>query len=95
MAFHFVNLGVDRAPARQLADAVIAGIEGAMVTARALRSPAPFEAVLAVLASHASAVTPKSAARKGANSAPGQGFGFSSCAKVGARLSYRGTRSLC
>jgi pimeloyl-ACP methyl ester carboxylesterase len=45
--------------------AVIAGIEGAMVTARALRSPAPFEAVLAVLASHASAVTPKSAARTG------------------------------
>jgi hypothetical protein len=36
-----------------------------MVTARALRSPAPSEAVLAVLASHASAVTPKSAGRKG------------------------------
>ena len=65
MAFHFVNLGLERAPARQLADAVIAGMEGAMVTARALRSPAPFEAVLAVLAGHASAVTPKSAARKG------------------------------
>jgi TetR/AcrR family transcriptional regulator, lmrAB and yxaGH operons repressor len=65
MAFHFVNLGLDRAPARQLADAVIAGMEGALVTARALRSPAPFEAVLAVLAGHASAVTPKGAARKG------------------------------
>jgi hypothetical protein len=34
-----------------------------MVTACALCSPAPFEAVLAVLASHASAVTPKTAAR--------------------------------
>ena len=65
MAFHFVNLGLDRAPARQLADAVIAGMEGALVTARALRSPAPFEAVLAVLAGHASAVTAKSAARQG------------------------------
>src|ERR1700722_1763067 len=65
MAFHFVNLRLDRAPARQLADAVIAGMEGALVTARALRSPAPFEAVLAVLAGHASAVTAKSAARQG------------------------------
>ena len=32
MAFHFVDLGLDRAPARQLADAVIAGVEGALVT---------------------------------------------------------------
>jgi len=64
MAFHFVNLGLDRAPARQLADAVIAGVEGALVTARALRSPAPFEAVLAALAAQATALTPKTAARK-------------------------------
>lgn len=64
MAFHLVNLGLERAPARQLAHATIAGVEGALVTARALRDPAPFEAVLAVLASHASAVLPKSGSRK-------------------------------
>jgi TetR/AcrR family transcriptional regulator, lmrAB and yxaGH operons repressor len=64
MAFHLVDLGLDRAPARQLADTVIAGVQGAMVTARALRSPAPFESVLAVLASHAGAVTQKGVSRK-------------------------------
>ena len=40
LAFHFVTFGVDRAAARTLADAVIAGVEGAMITSRALRSPA-------------------------------------------------------
>lgn len=65
MAFHLVDLGLEHALARQLAHATVAGVEGALVTARALRSPAPFEAVVAALASHASAVTPKSAGRKG------------------------------
>ena len=64
MAFHFVDLGLERASARRLAHATIAGVEGALVTARALRDPAPFEAVMAVLAAQASAVTPKSASRK-------------------------------
>ena len=64
MAFHFVDLGLERASARQLAHATIAGVEGALVTARALRSPAPFEAVLAVLADHASTVMPKKTSRK-------------------------------
>ena len=54
LAFHFVDFGLDRAAARQLADAVIAGVEGALVTARALRTPAPFDAVRTILAAHAS-----------------------------------------
>jgi TetR/AcrR family transcriptional repressor of lmrAB and yxaGH operons len=41
LAFHFVAFGVDRAAARVLAHAVIAGVGGAMITSRALRSPAP------------------------------------------------------
>ena len=39
LAFPFVAFGVDRAAARGLADAVLAGVEGAMITSRALRSP--------------------------------------------------------
>ena len=55
LAFHFVDFGLNRAAARQLADAVIAATEGALVTARALRSPAPFDAVRTILTDHASA----------------------------------------
>lgn len=62
LAFHFVAFGVDREAARTLADAVIAGAEGAMVTSRALRSPAPWDAVRAVLARQA-AVSPKRSRR--------------------------------
>ncbi|HEX3489379.1 MAG TPA: TetR/AcrR family transcriptional regulator [Streptosporangiaceae bacterium] len=51
LAFHFVAFGVDRAAARELAHAVIAGVQGAMVTSRALRSPAPYDAVRTVLVS--------------------------------------------
>ncbi|MEU5563399.1 TetR/AcrR family transcriptional regulator [Micromonospora musae] len=51
LAFHFIVLGIEQAPARVLADAVVAGVEGALVTARALRSPAPFDAVRAALVS--------------------------------------------
>jgi TetR/AcrR family transcriptional regulator, lmrAB and yxaGH operons repressor len=46
-----------------LADAVIAGVEGAMITSRALRSPAPYDSVRAVLVSHAATVSPKTASR--------------------------------
>lgn len=51
LAFHFVAFGVDRAAARELAHAVIAGVQGAMITSRALRSPAPYDAVRTVLVS--------------------------------------------
>jgi len=63
LAFHFVAFGVERAPARVLADAVIAGIQGAMITSRALRSPTPYEAVRTVLVGHAASVSPKSTDR--------------------------------
>jgi TetR/AcrR family transcriptional regulator, lmrAB and yxaGH operons repressor len=61
LAFHFVAFGVGQAAARVLADAVIAGVEGAMITSRALRSPAPYDAVRTVLLSHAATVSTKSA----------------------------------
>jgi AcrR family transcriptional regulator len=59
LAFHFVAFGVDRAAARELAHAVIAGVQGALVTSRALRSPAPYDAVRAVLVGQAANVSPK------------------------------------
>jgi len=63
LAFHFVAFGVERASARVLADAVIASVEGAMITSRALRSPAPYESVRTVLAGHAASVSPRTAGR--------------------------------
>jgi len=63
LAFHFVGFGLDRAAARVLAEAVIAGVEGAMITSRALRSPAPYDSLRAVLVSHVAAVSPKNASR--------------------------------
>jgi TetR/AcrR family transcriptional regulator, lmrAB and yxaGH operons repressor len=64
LVFHFVAFGVDRAAARVLADAVIAGVQGAMVTSRALRSPSPYDSVRGVLAGHAAIVSPKTASRR-------------------------------
>lgn len=64
LAFHFVDFGLDRAAARQLADAVIAGTEGALVTARALRSPTPFDAVRTALVAQAGSVAAKAAPRR-------------------------------
>jgi hypothetical protein len=64
LAFHLVDFGLDRGAAHQLAHAVIAAVEGALVTSRALRSPVPFDAVRAVLAAHARAVAPEPAARR-------------------------------
>lgn len=64
LAFHFVEFGLDHAPARQLADAVLAGVEGALITARARRSPAPFDAAKAALASYAATLAPKAPARR-------------------------------
>lgn len=57
LAFHFVAFGVERAAARVLADAVIAGVQGAMITSRALKSPKPYESLRKVLVSHAAQVS--------------------------------------
>jgi TetR/AcrR family transcriptional regulator, lmrAB and yxaGH operons repressor len=64
LAFHFVDFGLDSASARQLADAVLAGVEGALVTSRALRSPSPFDAVRAVAVGYARAAAPKAGPRR-------------------------------
>ncbi|MEU0789074.1 TetR/AcrR family transcriptional regulator [Amycolatopsis sp. NPDC005961] len=53
LAFHFITFGVEQAAARSLADAVIAGVEGAMITSRARHSPAPYDAVKLTLADFA------------------------------------------
>ncbi|SDM83768.1 TetR/AcrR family transcriptional regulator [Actinacidiphila guanduensis] len=63
LAFHFVAFGMGSGDAQVLADAVIAGVQGAMITSRALRSPAPYESVRAALVSHAAAVSPGNADR--------------------------------
>ena len=64
LAFHFVDFGLDAAPARLLADAVMAGVEGALITSRALRSPSPFDAVRTVMAGYARAAAPKATPRR-------------------------------
>jgi AcrR family transcriptional regulator len=64
LAFHFAAFGVDQAAARELAHAVIAGVQGAMVTSRALQSPVPYDAVRAVLVSQAASVSPKTSGRR-------------------------------
>ena len=64
LAFHFVTFGVDRVAARQLAHGVIAGVQGAMITSRALRSPAPYDAVRTALVSHAASMSPKVSGRR-------------------------------
>jgi hypothetical protein len=45
-----------------LADALFAGMQGALITSRALHSPAPFDAVKLTLVSQAVNVLPKGAA---------------------------------
>ncbi|MEV4626793.1 TetR/AcrR family transcriptional regulator [Micromonospora sp. NPDC049523] len=64
LAFHFVVLDIDQTAARVLADAVIAGVEGALVTARALHSPTPFDAIRAALVSLAASGSPKGSRHK-------------------------------
>lgn len=64
LTHHFVAFGLERPTARTLADAVIAGVEGAMVTARAQRSPAPYDAVQTVMTHYAASVSPKSSGRQ-------------------------------
>jgi TetR/AcrR family transcriptional regulator, lmrAB and yxaGH operons repressor len=53
LAFQFAFFGMARADARELAEVVVSGVEGALVTARAFRSPAPFDSMLAALVNHA------------------------------------------
>ncbi|MGI5500071.1 TetR/AcrR family transcriptional regulator [Lentzea sp. CA-135723] len=54
LAGHFAAFGLTAADARRLADATVAGAEGALITARALRDPAPFDAMIDVLTRSAS-----------------------------------------
>ena len=49
LASHFAAFGLAADSAHELADALVAGVEGALITSRALRSPTPFESVLAAL----------------------------------------------
>jgi TetR/AcrR family transcriptional regulator, lmrAB and yxaGH operons repressor len=56
LASHLVAYGMKAGDAHDLADAVIAGVEGAMVTSRALRSESPYEAVRAVLVNQATSL---------------------------------------
>lgn len=49
LAFHFTVFGMDSAEARLRAEAVVPAVEGALITAHALRSLSPFESMLAVL----------------------------------------------
>jgi TetR/AcrR family transcriptional repressor of lmrAB and yxaGH operons len=53
LAFHFAFRGMDRSRARELAEVVVSGVEGALVTARAFRSSAPFDSMLAALVNQA------------------------------------------
>ncbi|MFI5610292.1 TetR/AcrR family transcriptional regulator [Amycolatopsis sp. NPDC051903] len=53
IAFQLIVLGLGNAAALELAHAVIAGVQGAEVTSRALRGPEPFEAVRGVLVARA------------------------------------------
>jgi TetR/AcrR family transcriptional regulator, lmrAB and yxaGH operons repressor len=63
LASHFVVLGAERAAAHTLAEAVVTGAEGVMIVSRALRSPAPYDAMLAALLGQADALAPASSGR--------------------------------
>jgi TetR/AcrR family transcriptional regulator, lmrAB and yxaGH operons repressor len=68
LAFHFAFFGMDRAGARELAEVSVSGVEGALVTARAFRSPAPFDSMLVILADRAARLG--AAGPRGASGAP-------------------------
>ena len=57
LAFHFTVFGMDNAEARLRSEAVVSAVEGALITAHALRSLSPFESVLAVLVDKANILT--------------------------------------
>jgi TetR/AcrR family transcriptional repressor of lmrAB and yxaGH operons len=74
LAFQFAFFGMDRASARELAEVVVSAVEGALVTARAFRSPAPFDSVLAALVNHAThlgTADPAGTSELGKRSQPG------------------------
>ncbi|MFD4673283.1 TetR/AcrR family transcriptional regulator [Lentzea sp. NPDC058450] len=54
LAGHFAAFAMAPDDARRLADATVAGAEGALITARALRDDAPFDAMIDVLTRSAS-----------------------------------------
>ncbi|GAB3393634.1 TetR/AcrR family transcriptional regulator [Humibacter soli] len=56
-AFHLLSFGVERSSARSLAEAVIAGVEGAMITSRASRSADPWASVDASLRVYAKSLS--------------------------------------
>jgi TetR/AcrR family transcriptional regulator, lmrAB and yxaGH operons repressor len=53
LTFQFGFFGMGRSSARELAEVVVSGVEGALVTARAFRSPTPFDSILAALVNRA------------------------------------------
>jgi TetR/AcrR family transcriptional regulator, lmrAB and yxaGH operons repressor len=57
LAFHLVVFGIERTDARILSDAVVTGVEGAMITSRALHSTTPYDAIRTVLAGHAAGLS--------------------------------------
>ncbi|MEV6898974.1 TetR family transcriptional regulator [Amycolatopsis sp. NPDC051372] len=57
LALQLVVLGAEAADARELSHATVAGVEGAMVTSRALRSPEPFNAIRDTVVARARALT--------------------------------------
>jgi AcrR family transcriptional regulator len=57
LAFQFAFFGMSRTGARELAEVVVSGVEGALVTARAFQSPAPFDSLLAALVNEAARLT--------------------------------------
>ncbi|KUN25244.1 TetR family transcriptional regulator [Streptomyces antibioticus] len=63
VAYHLVEFGVAPSAAQSLSDAILAGVEGAMITARALHSPSPFESMRDVLVQRAAGVSPKAPRR--------------------------------
>ncbi|MEU3650607.1 TetR/AcrR family transcriptional regulator [Lentzea sp. NPDC034063] len=59
LAGHFSAFGIEQSDARLLAHAVLAGAEGALITARSLQSTAPFDAVQAALEAQVATVQKK------------------------------------
>jgi TetR/AcrR family transcriptional regulator, lmrAB and yxaGH operons repressor len=53
MTVHLRAFGLESDAALRLADATVSGVEGALITARALRSTRPFESLLPVLVNQA------------------------------------------
>jgi TetR/AcrR family transcriptional regulator, lmrAB and yxaGH operons repressor len=60
LAERLAGFGLKKKPAAELAEATLAAVEGALITSRALASPAPFEATRAVLVARAEELAPAS-----------------------------------